>query len=89
MSYFPIELTTMNEESNMTQKTYEEPKKRSPHNVLHSPEAKRKISQTQQARYEMMRQLVRKGQQNPMTEDRVRAICHDVLNEYLTAKPSP
>ena len=83
MSYFPIELTTMNEESNMTQKTYEEPKKRSPHNVPHSPEAKRKISQTQQARYEMLRQLVRKGQQKPMTEDRVRDICHQVLNEYL------
>ena len=83
MSYFPIDINTMNEETNMIQKTHEEPKKRSPHNVPHTTEAKKKISETQQARYEMIRQLVRKGQQKQMTEERVRDICHEVLNEYL------
>jgi hypothetical protein len=89
MSYFPIDITTMNEERIMIQKTHEEPKKRSPHNVPHSPEAKKKISETQQARYEMIRQLVRKGQQKQMTEERVRDICHEVLNEYLDRNAKP
>ena len=89
MSYFPIEITTMNEERIMIQKTHEEPKKRSPHNVPHTTEAKKKISETQQARYEMIRQLVRKGQQKPMTEEMVRDICHEVLNEYLNRNTKP
>ena len=79
----------MNEERNMIQKTQEKPKKRSPHNVPHSPESRRKISETQQARYEMIRQLVRNGQQKQMTEERVRDICNEVLNEYLDRKAKP
>ena len=89
MSYFPIELTTMNEERNMIQKTHEESKKRSPHNVPHSPEAKKKISESQQARYKLIRQLVRRGQQKQMTENRVKEICHEVLNEYLNRNTKP
>ena len=79
----------MNEERIMIQKTHEEPKKRSPHNVPHTTEAKKKISETQQARYEMIRLLVRKGQQKQMTEERVRDICHEVLNEYLDHNAKP
>jgi hypothetical protein len=57
--------------------------------VPHTTEAKKKISETQQARYEMIRQLVRKGQQKPMTEERVKEICHEVLNEYLNRNAKP
>lgn len=89
MSYFPIDTNNLNEERNMIRKTHEEHKKRSPHNVPHTTEAKKKISETQQARYEMIRQLVRKGQQKQMTEERVRDICHEVLNEYLDRKAKP
>jgi len=53
------------------------------HVTPHSEESKKKISETQQARYEMMRKLIRRGQQKQMTEERVREICNETLTEYL------
>lgn len=59
------------------------------HVTPHSEESKRKISETQQARYDMMRKLIRRGQQKQMTEERVKEICNEVLNEYLNRNAKP
>ena len=59
------------------------------HVTPHSEESKRKISETQQARYDMMRKLIRRGQQKQMTEERVREICNETLAEYLKKHVRP
>lgn len=48
----------------------------------HSTVTKQRISETQQARYEAMRKLIRKGMQKPMTEERVREICSNVIDDF-------
>ena len=48
----------------------------------HSSEAKQRIKNTQLARYEAMRKLIRKGMQKPMTEERVREICSSVIDDF-------
>ena len=52
------------------------------HTQPHSDQAKRKISETQKARYKMMRELVSKGT-NGITEDTVRRITKEVLTEFI------
>lgn len=83
MSYFSIDANTINEEHDMIQMTHDKPTKRSPHNVPHSPEAKRKISETQQARYELMRTLIKRGQQKSITEERVKEIVDESIDRFL------
>ena len=34
------------------------------------------------ARYEAMRKLIRKGMQKPMTEERVKEICNEVIDDF-------
>ena len=90
MSYFPIDADKMiNEEKNMQQMTHEKPMKKAPHSVPHTPEARKKIADTQRERYRMIEALIKKAKQKPMTEDRVKEICHEVLNEYLNCNAKP
>ena len=48
----------------------------------HSSEAKERIRAKQLARYEAMRKLIRKGMQKPMTEERVKEICNEVIDDF-------
>jgi len=49
----------------------------------HTDKARQKISETQSARYEAIRKLVRKGMTQPLTEERVKQICNETIAEYL------
>ena len=90
MSYFSIDADKMiNEEKNMQQMTHEKPIKKAPHSVPHTPEARKKIADTQRERYRMIEALIKKAKQKPLSEERVREICHEVLNEYLNRNTKP
>ena len=92
MSYFPIDTNNVNEEIEMMKMTQEIPKKntsKARHTQPHTPEAKKRISETQQARYRMIEALIKKARQKQMTEERVKEICHEVLNEYLNRNAKP
>ena len=90
MSYFPIDTNNViNEEKNMQQMTHEKQIKKAPHAVPHTPEARKKIPDTQRERYRMIEALIQKAKQKPMTEERVKEICHKVLNEHLNRNTKP
>ena len=90
MSYFLIDTNNViNEEKNMQQMTHEKQIKKAPHAVPHTPEARKKIADTQRERYRMIEALIKKAKQKSMTEDRVKEICHEVLNEYLNRNAKP
>ena len=90
MSYFPIDADKIiNEEKDIMQMTHEKPMKKAPHSVPHTPEARKKIADTQRERYRMIEALIKKAKQKSMTEDRVKEICHKVLNEYLNRNAKP
>lgn len=84
MSYFTADLENNRIELGKTPMS-EERKKINPRfsGKTHSAEAKQRISETQQARYEAMRKLIRKGMQKPMTEQRVKEICNQVIDDYF------
>lgn len=48
----------------------------------HSDQAKKAISESQSKRYEMIRKLVRMGMTQPLTEERVREICANIIDDY-------
>ena len=92
MSYFPIDTNNVNEEIEMMKMTQEIPKKntsKARHTQPHTPEAKKRIAETQRERYRMIEALIKKAKQKPMTEERVKEICHEVLNEYLNRNAKP
>ena len=92
MSYFSIDTNNLNEEKNIMQMTQDVPKNNNTaahHTQPHTDEAKKRISETQTKRYEMIRQLVRKGQQKQLTEDRVKDICVEVVEAYLKRNAKP
>ena len=90
MSYFPIDADKIiNEEKNMQQMTHEKPMKKAPHSVPHTPEARKKIADTQRERYRMIEALIKKAKQKPMTEDRVKEICHEVRAEDFNRNAKP
>ena len=90
MSYFPIDTNNViNEEKNMQQMTHEKQIKKAPHAVPHTPAARKKIADTQRERYRMIEALIKKAKQKPMTEERVKEICHKVLNEHLNRNTKP
>ena len=90
MSYFPIDADKIiNEEKNMQQMTHEKQIKKAPHAVPHTPEARKKIADTQRERYRMIEALIKKAKQKPMTEDRVKEICHEVIAEYFNRNAKP
>ena len=81
MSYFAVEInqskldkTPMSEEIKRINPRFS--------GKTHSSEAKERIKNTQLARYEAMRKLIRKGMQKPMTEERVREICSSVIDDF-------
>ena len=65
----------------------EPPKKVNPRHSgkPHSREAKRKISAAQKARYEQLR----KAAQSSLTEERMRIIIRETLDEYLSKNATP
>ena len=83
MSYFIVELD--NKRESETRPMNEEIKKVNPRfsNHTHTEASKKAISETQQKRYEAMRKLIRKGMQQPMTEDRVKQICKETIENYF------
>ena len=90
MSYFSIDADKIiNEEKIMQQMTHEKPMKKAPHSVPHTPEARKKIADTQRERYRMIEALIKKAKQKPLSEERVREICNEVLNEYLNRNAKP
>ena len=92
MSYFPIDTNNVNEEIEMMKMTQEIPKKntsKARHTQPHTPEAKKRIAETQRERYRMIEALIKKAKQKPMTEEKVKEICHEVLNEYLNRNTKP
>ena len=52
-------------------------------NHTHTEASKKAIKESQLKRYEAMRKLIRKGMQQPMTEDRVKQICNEAIENYL------
>lgn len=83
MSYFSVELDTNREIEKIPMS--EEKKRINPRfsNHTHSEQSKKAISQTQQKRYEAMRQLIRKGMQQPITEERIKQICNETIADYF------
>ena len=69
----------------------ETPKKKRDHRGERNPhfghimtqESRDRISRSQSERYNMIRKLVKKGMQQPMTEDRVKQICNEAIEDYL------
>lgn len=53
------------------------------HTTPHTDATKKRISETQTKRNDMIREFVKRGMQKPITEEKVRVICQEVLNEYL------
>jgi hypothetical protein len=92
MSYFCIENIisedkenkAMNETpSNVEKKKRDHRNERNPHfGHIMSQESRDKISNTQRNRYEMINKLVRRGM-HQMTEERVKEICGEVIDEYF------
>lgn len=84
MSYFAADIENNQSELEKTPMS-EEKKRTNPRfsGKTHTEEAKQRISETQQARYEAMRKLIRKGMQKPIDEARVREICNQVIDAYF------
>jgi len=53
------------------------------HTTPHTDATKKRISETQTKRNDMIREFVKRGMQKPITEEKVRVICQEVLDEYL------
>lgn len=89
MSYFCIisedkENITMNETPNNIEKKKRDHRgERNPHfGHIMTKQSRDKISNTQRNRYEMINKLVRRGM-HQMTEERVKEICGEVIDEYF------
>lgn len=59
------------------------------HLTPHSQSTKNRISKTQKARYDAIRELVKRGQENPMTEERVKKIVDEAIDRYLRTHATP
>lgn len=59
------------------------------HTTPHTDATKKRISETQIKRNDMIREFVKRGMQKPITEEKVRVICQEVLNEYLDRLTKP
>jgi len=94
MSYFCIDTNIISEEkenkgmnetpNNIEKKKRDHRGELNPHwGHVMTKESKDKISNTQKQRYEMISKLVRKGMANPLTEERVKQICGQVIDDYF------
>jgi len=59
------------------------------HTTPHTDATKKRISETQTKRNDMIREFVKRGMQKPITEEKVRVICQEVLDEYLDRLTKP
>ena len=93
MSYFCMDTNIISEgkenkamnetPSNVEKKKRDHRNERNPHfGHIMSQESRDKISNTQRNRYEMINKLVRRGM-HQMTEERVKEICGEVIDEYF------
>ena len=101
MSYFTLDVENQNvinmKEGKIADKNTVQPIKKRNHQGVNNPhyghamteESKRRISERQQQRYDMIRQLVRKGQQKTVTEDRVKEIVDEAIERYLRTHATP
>lgn len=88
MSYFPISADNGKQikEDKGNRPMNDEQKKSvnyARHVTPHSEETKKLISQKQQDRYNLMRELIRQGQANSMTEERIKEIVAETIKQYL------
>ena len=94
MSYFCIddnyisegkENMTMNDTpSNVEKKKRDHRGELNPHwGHVMTQESRDRISKSQSERYDMIRKLVKKGMQHQMTEQRVKEICGEVIDDYF------
>ena len=93
MSYFTIDTNQklINEDKTDIPMS-ETPKKNinyARHTTPHTDATKKRISETQTKRNDMIREFVKRGMQKPITEEKVRVICQEVLNEYLDRLTKP
>ena len=82
MSYFTLDNQKLinNGKQNLSMT---ENNNRGHHNQPHSEEAKKRISESQKARHATLRQLAKRGRENPITEERVKEITKAVLTEFI------
>lgn len=94
MSYFCIDTNIISEEkenkamsetpSNVEKKKRDHRGELNPHfGHIQTKQSRDKISKTQKQRYEMISKLVRKGMSNPLTEERVKQICSEAIEDYF------
>lgn len=70
--------------NNIEKKKRDHRNERNPHyGHIMSQESRDRISKSQSERYDMIRKLVKKGMQQPMTEERVKQICGQVIDDYF------
>ena len=86
MSYFNIDANTMNED---LIQTHDKQVRKAPHSVPHTPQARKRISETQKARYRLLEALIKKAKQKQITEDNIKEICRKVIDEYLNRNAQP
>ena len=81
MSYFTLDNQKLinNDKQNLSMTE----NNRGHHNQPHTEDAKRRISESQKARYKQLRMLAKHGRENPLTEERVREITKAVLTEFI------
>ena len=101
MSYFTLDADNQNlinmREEKIADKNVIQPMRKRNHQGVNNPhyghkqseESKRRISETQTKRNDMIREFVKRGMQKPITEEKVRVICQEVLNEYLDRLTKP
>ena len=81
MSYFVLDNQKLiNNDKQILSMT--ENNNRGHHNQPHSEEAKKRISESQKARYKQLRMQAKRGRENPITEERVREITKGVIIEF-------
>ena len=82
MSYFTLDnQNLLNNEKQILSMT--EHNNRGHHNQPHTEDAKRRISESQKARYKQLRMQAKRGRENPITEERVKEITKAVLTEFI------
>ena len=81
MSYFTLDNQKLinNDKQNLSMTE----NNRGHHNQPHSEEAKKRISESQKARYKQLRMQAKKGRENPITEERVKEITKGVITEFI------
>lgn len=78
MSYFALDSQNLINEDRQNISS----RNKAHHTQPHTKQARQKISETQKARYKMMRELVSKGT-NGVTEDTVRRITKEIITEFI------